>query len=126
MIRLLISISTCLFFVLRILLCYFFYPEMQTDAGDWDGSNALTMNMLHLILLFAFLKTFLHVKYEITYLFDIGVLWFSFADIADRILGQYNLTQLDQVFIIPCCVILSTLTHLLYVNFIRKKTINKQ
>jgi hypothetical protein len=125
-IRLLISITVVLFFALGDTLGYFFYPDARTVTDEWDGSNALLMNVTSLLLFLSFLKTFLPVKYEITYLFDIGVLWFSFADIADRILGQYNLTQLDQVFIIPCCVILSTLTHLLYVNFIRKKTINKQ
>lgn len=125
MIRLLISISIVLFYCLRDPLCFFFYPELRTVTGEWDGANALAMNIYALLIFMSFIKTFLKVKYEITYLFDIGVVWFSLANIIDRSMGLYNFTRLDQVIIIPSCIILSTLTHLLYVNF-REKTINKQ
>lgn len=125
MIRLLISIFIVLFFTLRVMLCYSFYPEMQTNAGDWDGSNALTMNLLHGILLLAFVKSYFPVVYEINHFFDFAVIWFSIADVTDRMMGIYNLTRLDQVFIIPCCIILASLTHVLYVFNIRKKTTNK-
>ena len=125
MIRLITSILVCLLFVLRDPLCYFFYPNLKTITGDWDGSNALTMNIYSGLLFLSFARAFFKVRYKETYIFEFAVCWFSFFDILDRILGVYNFTRLDQVFIIPCCIILATITHLLYVIYLRKKITNQ-
>lgn len=122
MIRLVLNILVLIFFVGRDALCYYFFPEMKTEVGDWDGSNDLTMNIYSAIIFICFVNQFLPLKYFATYFFSFTVLWFSIFDVTDRFLGIYEFTGIDKVFTIPSSFILGSLSHYFYATYIGKKT----
>lgn len=111
MLKIIISIIVSVFFITRDALCYYLYPNMKTSVGDWDGSNALTMNIYAIVIGLSFLGMTLRTKYRITLFFCIIPCWFSFFDLLDRSFQIYNITQIDRVIIIPASILLSSLTY---------------
>jgi hypothetical protein len=124
LIRLVLNILVLVFFIGRDALCYYFFPEMKTVTGEWDGSNDLTMNIYSGVIFICFVNQFLTLKYFVTYFFSLTVLWFSIFDVADRCLGIYEFTGMDKVFTIPASLILGSITYYFYAAYLREKTIN--
>lgn len=121
MLKIIIAIIVAVFFVTRDALCYYFYPELKTSVGDWDGSNELTMNIYAVIILLSFVSACLPSKYKITLFFTLIPVWFSLFDLIDRSFRIYTLTNLDRVFIIPFSIFLAALTYALITHVYDKR-----
>lgn len=121
MLKLILSILVICFYTLRAPLCYFFYPEMLTCTGDWDGSNALTMNVYSGIIMLSVLISFLKTKYLISDYLQMVTLLLCAADILDRSMGIYELGMFDLVYTVPVCFLLPSFYYLSqYVRTSRK------
>lgn len=125
MLKLVLVIIMLAFFTLRDAACYFFWPDLKTVTGEWDASNAFTMNIYASIVITSTLISFLKTKYWITEYFQIVTLLFCVLDISDRLLGLYQTYQCDKVVVAPLCFLLPSFYYLLkYVNSKRNR-INK-
>lgn len=112
MLKLTLVILRLLFFVLRSPLCFFFFPDTLTSAGDWDGSNSLTMNTYAVIVITSVLISFLKTKYWITDYCQVVTLLLCVADILDRSLGIYELGMFDLIYTVPVCFLLPSLYYI--------------
>ena len=121
MLKLILSILVLAFFTLRAPLCYFIYPNMVTSTGDWDGSNALTMNIYAGIIMLSVLISTFKTKYFITDYFQYVTFLLCASDILDRMLGIYSFGTFDLVYTIPICFLLPSIYYLLKYARSRKR-----
>lgn len=122
MLKLVLVIITLAFFTLRDALCYFFYPNLKLVTGEWDGANALTMNIYAGIVITSILISFLKTKYWLTDYFQIVTLFFCLFDILDRCMGLYQTYEIDKIIIAPACFLLPSFYYLSkYVNSQRSR-----
>lgn len=121
MLKLVLSITLLLMLLFRAPVCFFFYPEMATDAGDWDGSNSLTMNVNGVLTILSVIISLLKTKYFIGEYFLVVAMLLCVSNILDRAMGIYEFTSVDKVFTIPACFILPSFYYLIKYVFQRKE-----
>jgi len=123
MLKLIIVILMPVLFVARETLRLHFYPNLVTVTGEWDSSNALTMNVYACIIGLTFLQSTLPTKCQITYFFIFISIWESFFDVLLRLaFHEYFKTEKDKIFIHLTCIILASITYAVTQN----RRLNKQ